>query len=402
MDILVISQYYYPEQFLINEIAPELVNKGHNITVLTGLPNYPEGKVLSDYKFGKNREEELDGVHIIRCTEVGRHKGPMWLMLNYITYPFFATIKLKKIKKKFDVILCYQLSPVIMALPAVKYRKKNKIPLLLYCLDIWPESAQAHIRNDKGFLYKLISKISKSIYKSCDLIAVTSEPFIEYMNGVNDISREKLVYIPQHAGDSLLNMDLTAENTQKVNFMYAGNMGAGQTVDVIVNAVAALKDRDDFLLHLVGDGSRLDELKKLASEKGIEDKVIFHGRHKMSEMADFYKTADVLVITLRGNNFVGNTLPGKLQTYMTTGKPIIGAINGAAKDVIETSGCGACVASGDYNGLARLMADVIENPEKYDKCGENARQYFRGNFTKQVFVERLDNQLKELVKVYKD
>lgn len=394
MKILIISQYYKPEQFLINEIAPQLVANGHNVTVLTGLPNYPEGIVHAEYRNGMRRQENIDGVHVIRCYEHGRGKGRMNLIFNYLSFALATSWQVCKMSG-FDIIFCYQLSPVTMLLPAVIGKRKFKIPLLTYCLDLWPESARAMAGS--GFVYKLIARGAKFLYQQCDKIAVTSRPFLKYFNHINNIPQERLCYIPQHAADDMLNLDLTAENNSIADFMFAGNLGKGQKIEVIIKAAERLRERDDFKIHLVGDGSMRNELEVLVKEIGISDKIIFHGNQPREKMSEWYKKADVLLITLRGDNFVGHTMPGKLQTYMTTGKPILGAINGAAAEVIMESGCGKCVAAEDDAGLATLMLDYLEHPEQFQKCGQMGKEYFKDNFTLDIFMNRLNSELQQCV-----
>ncbi len=389
MKILVVCQYYWPEQFLINEIAPELVRRGHEVTVLTGLPNYPEGIVPEEYRKGK-REEAVEGVQVIRCYERGRSKGKLPLVLNYLSYMWSATRKAKRLGE-FDIVLAYQLSPVTMLAPAVAYKKRHKVPLVNYCLDIWPESAQAYLGT--GSLYRLVGLYSRRLYKACDEIIVTSKPFIHYMMEVNGIPKDRLVYVPQHADGEMLNMDLTAEDNGLADFMFAGNLGKGQKIETIIKAAAILKDRDDFCVHMVGDGSMKSQLEALSAQLGVQDKILFHGRKSKAEMPEWYKKADALLITLRGNNFVGNTMPGKLQAYMTTGKPIFGAINGAAQEVVAEARCGACVPAEDEKKLAQVMQDYIDHPDRYADCGRNARQYFRKHFTMDVYMDRLEKEL---------
>ena len=176
-------------------------------------------------------------------------------------------------------------------------------------------------------------------------------------------------------------------------------MGKGQTLDVILKAAAEIRDKI-FIIHMVGDGSQRKELEALSKTLGIQDKVIFYGNQKREDMADWYKKADALLITLRGNNAVGDTMPGKLQAYMATGKPVLGAINGAANEVIRESRCGACVNAGDYAGLAHLMADFIDNPEKFKECGNNGKKYFLENFTLEKYVDSIENQMKKMVNQY--
>lgn len=395
MKILIVSQYYYPEQFQINGIAPELVRRGHEVTVVCGLPNYPKGEIFEGYE---NRfEEEIDGVEVIRCKNIPRGHNPISLFRNYISFYRNANKVVDALPEDFDVVFSYQLSPITMVLPAIRYKKRTGKPLLLYCLDLWPESAQSHVKFKKGLLYRYIKKLSSNIYNACDRIIVTSKPFIGYLSHKHGITSEKFGYLPQHADDSMLSLDLgKTENDGKIHFMYAGNFGAAQRLDVVIKAATILGKRDDYVIDFVGDGSKREELEALVKENHLEENVVFHGNQKRADMPSFYKKADVLLITLRGNNAVGDTMPGKLQTYMTVGKPILGAINGAAKEVIEDAQCGSCVKAGDYEGLANLMEFYIKHPKEYDVCGKNARYYFRKHFTLEHYMNGLEEELCKL------
>ncbi len=394
MNVLIVCQYYHPEQFLINEIAPELVKRGHRVTVLTGLPNYPGGVVPEEYRRGRRREN-LDGVSVIRCYERGRGRGKLALALNYFSFMLSASRMAGKLESEFDLVLCYQLSPVTMLAPAITCKRRYKIPLLAYCLDIWPESALEQV--GPGVVYRLIAKYSRRLYQQCDRIAVTSLPFVDYLHRVNGIPRDRLVYLPQHANGKMLHLDLTAEDNGRTDFMFAGNLGQGQKLETIIKAAARIRARGDFLVHIVGDGSMRGTLEKLSRESGTADRVVFHGAQPRDGMAQWYSKADALLITLRGNNFVGHTMPGKLQTYMTTGKPILGAVDGAARQVIEEAQCGRCVPAEDDCALAEIMLDYINHREKYSHCGANARNYFMKHFTFEVFMDRLEHEMRMLI-----
>ena len=384
MKILVLCQYFYPEQFLINDIVPELVKRGNEVTVLTGRPNYPDGKIKNGYK----KVDEYKGAKVIRAYEIGRSKG---MLLNYLSFLNSAKKKINKLGD-FDVVFTYQLSPISMAAPFIKYKKKHpNTKSLLYCLDIWPESFNSHM--PLKCVKKIVANYSKKVYQSYDKIVVTSRPFIDYLQRANGISTDKLDYIPQHAVGDLINKDLS-NNNMVPHFMFAGNFGKGQTLDVIIKALS-LVDRD-YVMDFVGSGSTESELKSLTKELGLESKVIFHGRKSYEEMEGMYRQADALLITLRGNNEVGNTLPGKFQTYMSAGKPIFGAINGATNELIKESNCGDCVFAGDYEGLAKIITDYIDYPNKYIDCGKNAREYFANNFTLDIFIDKLEQELQSL------
>lgn len=397
MKILIVSQYYYPEQFLINDIAPELVKQGHKVTVLTGLPNYPKGKVHKEYKFFKNRKQTINGVNIIRCFEIGRRNSSIFLALNYLSFALSASLKVIFLREKYDVVFCYQVSPITMGIPAIVYKKKHKSKLFLYCCDIFPEAVKSHIKSERNIFYKMIAKMSQYIYNQCDHVAVSSTPFIEYHYNVNGVDKKKMSYLPQHSDGIYLNMDMTVPDNECIDFLFAGNIGYGQNIETIIEAVEIIKDIPNYMVHIVGDGSRIVYLKEMVEEKKLNNKIKFHGYYPAIEMQQFYKMADALLITLRGNNFVGMTMPSKLQTYMTTGKPIIGAINGAAQEIIKESQCGVCVNSGDSIALANAMKDFIENTNKYKDCGENGRKYFKNHFTLNQYMQKLESEFKRLV-----
>lgn len=395
MKILIVSQYYYPEQFQINEIAPELVRRGHEVTVVCGLPNYPKGKIFQGYE--SRFEEVIDGVNVIRCKQVPRGDSLVQLVRNYWSYARESKKVIQSLPGDFDVVLGYQLSPITSMLAALEYKKRNGTPVVYYTLDIWPASAEAMLHGKNNPVYWWVKSLSKKIYLGADKVLVTSRPFIDYLRNTHGLLAEKMDYLPQHASPEMLEMNLEAEDNGIADFMFAGNIGKGQRVDVIIKAAAILGARKDYKIHIVGDGRMREELEKQVKENGLEENVVFYGNQKREDMPSFYKKADVLLITLRGNNEVGNTMPGKLQMYMTTGKPILGAINGAAREVIEAAQCGSCVKAGDYQGLAKLMEFYIQHPKEYDVCGKNARYYFRKHFTLNHFINGLEAELKQLV-----
>jgi len=393
--ILIVSQYYYPEQFQINEIAPELVRRGHEVTVVCGLPNYPKGKIFQGYE--SRFEEVIDGVNVIRCKQVPRGDSPIQLVRNYWSFVRESKKVIQSLPGDFDVVLGYQLSPITSMLAALEYKKRNGTPVVYYTLDIWPASAEAMLHGKNNPVYWWVKNLSKKIYLGADKVLVTSRPFIDYLRKTHGLPADMMDYLPQHASPEMLDMNLEAEGNGIADFMFAGNIGKGQRVDVIIKAAAILGARKDYKIHIVGDGRMREELEKQVKENGLEKNVVFYGNQKRDDMPSFYKKADVLLITLRGNNEVGNTMPGKLQMYMTTGKPILGAINGAAREVIEAAQCGSCVKAGDYQGLAKLMEFYIQHPKEYDVCGKNARYYFRKHFTLNHFINGLEAELKQLV-----
>lgn len=397
MKILVVCQYYYPERFRINDICEQLAKKGHAVTVLTGLPNYPAGRVPAEYRWFKKRREIINDVKVMRCFELGRKTGTFSLALNYVSFMIAASVKALFISKDIDIIFVYQLSPVTMALAGIVMKKRTKKPLYLYCCDIWPESAKIKINNEKSVVFCLLKRISKYIYSRCDMISVTSRPFIDYLADSHKISADKINYMPQHAEDDYMNIR-TSKNNDTVDFVFMGNIGMAQDIGCILSAAEHIKQTPGFKIHFVGDGSCLNECKLLAAQKGLEGIAEFHGSYPLEQIHKFYSLADVCILTLKADSLIGHTIPSKLQGYMAAGKPVIGAIDGPAREIIEESGCGICVSAGDSIALAGAMREFIINFSAYKDCGEKGRLYYNKHFTKEMYISKLEVLLEELAK----
>ena len=398
MRILMICQRYWPEQFQITEICEELVARGHDVTALVGIPNYPTGIVPEEYLYGDNREQVHNGVHIIRCEERPREDGVLGLAKNYLSYALAARKKVLELQEEFDVVLTYQMSPVIMALPAATYKRRTKTPVLLYCADIWPDAVKALLPKKCTFLMPIVHKVSKHVYKACDLIATNSEAYIQCFQQEHGIDRSRLRYVPQYAEDSYLEMDLAAKPSGRTVFSIMGNIGRLQDMPCVLEAVDILKSRDDFELHIVGTGSALEDCKKYVADHGLVSHVTFHGRHPFEKMPEFYRMTDACILTLNvpGAPWISSTLPSRLQGYMAAGKPILAAVNGSAASVIEESNCGRSVAAGDSAGLAALMEDFVEHRSSYQQCGANGRKYFKDHFMKARYMDEIEGLLLNL------
>lgn len=391
MNVLVVCQYYRPEPFKIGEICESLQSEGHRVTVLTGLPNYPRGVVSKEYRWGRGRKAVINGVKVIRCFEIGRGADPIRLALNYVSFLASASFRALRIRGDFDVVFVYQLSPVTMAVPGIVAKRRLKKPLLLYSLDLWPESMKALINSEESLLFRLACRASRAIYTECDVIAVTSKPFLDYFEAVHGLPSARMAYLPQHADD--MTVTPRTEPSATTNFVFLGNIGLAQDIPCILSAVALLKGTHDFVVHFVGDGSFLESAMGIVRRDGLEELVVFHGRRPVEEMSRYYSLADACLLSLGGDNWVGLTMPSKLQGYMAAGKPVIGAIDGAAREVINEADCGLCVGAGDAVGLAEAMGRFMSLPERHAGWGHHARKYYEGHFTKGAFMQGLVHEL---------
>lgn len=387
MKILVVCQYYYPEPFRITDICEEFVKMGHQVTVLTGLPNYPEGKILKEYKKKEHLDEIRNGVRVIRCYEHGRGKNAINMFLNYFSFAISGKRKVCKLDKDFDIVFINQLSPVMMAWPGIKYARKHNKKVVLYCYDLWPASLSAGGIRKKTFIYKLFWNISNRIYKSVDHIFVTSKSFIEYFEDEHGINKNKLTYLPQYCEDIFFNVQPRI-NEGVYNYVFAGNIGVMQSVETIIKAAELIKDDKSIMIHIVGDGRDLDNCKKMANGLG---NVIFYGRRPLEEMPIFYAMADAMVVTLSKDELVSITLPGKVQSYMAAGKPIIASIDGEAKIIIEEAKCGLVCNAENYVALAGLFKDFKKTNIKC--LQENSFNYYIKNFTKTIFFDSIISKM---------
>lgn len=398
--ILAVCQHYWPEQFQITDICEELARRGHEVTALVGIPNYPTGVVPEEYIDGKNRVQERNGVRIVRAEEVPRRPGALGLARNYWSFKRGADKRVHDLEGGYDVVFAYQLSPVLMAEPAMRAKRAFGAPVLLYCADIWPDAVRAMLPGGLAFFMPIVRAVSTRIYCGADMVATNSRAYIDCFEGVHGLERSRCRYVPQYADDSYLDMDLTAGPSERTRFMVMGNIGRLQYLRVLMEAVDLLKERDDFELHVVGTGSAIGELESFVSQRGLQEHVVLHGRHPVEEMPSFYRMADACVLTLHvpGAPWISSTLPSRLQGYMAAGKPVLAAIDGSAAEVIAESGCGVAAPATDSAGLAALMADFIDNREKYADCGERGRVYFRENFMRGRYMNEIEALLVEVAK----
>lgn len=393
MKILIVSQHYWPENFRITDIAESLVSRGHQVTVLCGLPNYPKGYIFDGYKHGENRIQDHNGVRIIRAKEIGRRKDIIFRFLNYYSFPYHANKLIRKLDKDFDVVLVNELSPIMSAVPGIKYAKRYNKPLIMYEMDLWPESLLAGGIKKDSFIYKHYKKVSSKIYSEFDKIIVSTKEHIPYIKALPNCESFDIDYLPQYAESIFEDSNYDTIDNGIIDLMFAGNIGKAQSIDTIIKAAALLKDDPKFRFHIVGSGSELDNAKKLASSLGTNN-FIFYGQKPLDEMPDLYKIADAMLVTLEDKPYANMTIPGKVQSYMASGKPIIGSINGSCADFIRNNEIGYVCSSMDSESLANIIKGLDINILK--DMGEHSREVYFKKYSKDIFIGELIKELNKL------
>ncbi len=383
MKILVICQHYYPEPFRITDICEEMVKKGHQVSVCAGTPNYPLGKIYLGYEKGQKSDEVLNGVNVHRCKTAPRKTGALNRLKNYFSFARSSKKYVKKMKGDFDVVFVNQLSPVMMAEAGVKYKKKFGKKLVLYCLDLWPESLCAGGIKKGSFIYNVFKRVSRKIYRSVDKLLITSRAFKGYLQENFGIEDDKIEYLPQYAESQFLNIKEKLQ-TDEFRLLFAGNIGLAQSVDTIIDSARILKD-ENIIFDIVGDGSELEKLKEQAKDL---PNVIFYGRKPLEEMPTFYEKADAMLLTLTSGSMISWTLPGKAQSYMASGRAIVGAIDGETQTVLNESQGGYCGEAENAQLLAENIKKLISSGKAIE-LGRKNREYYLKNFDKDNFITKL-------------
>lgn len=388
MKVLVVSQHYYPENFRITDICETLVKMGHDITVICGYPNYPEGYIYSDYR-GKNKkkhkDEVINGVSIHRCFEIARGHSSFKLFLNYYSVCLSMKRKAKRLKEQFDCVFVNQTSPVMVGWAGIAYARKHHVPCYLYCYDLWPASLAAGGIKKKSIVYKIFNRVSRKVYQRANRVLVTSKSFIEYLVDNHGLDKSKIFYMPQYC-ESLYE-DIKSKEHKGINYVFTGNVGRMQSVETIIRAADLVKNRGDIKIHIVGDGSDLNRCKELADSLQTNN-IVFYGRRQIEDMPGFYSLADAMIITLSKDELISKTLPGKVQSYMAAGKPIVGAVDGEANEIIKESGCGYVCDSEDYESLALLFLNFDKKQAKI--FSKASKDFYLKHFAKNTFFKKLN------------
>lgn len=395
MKILIVTQYYWPENSRVTDIAESLQKEDNEVTVLTGLPNYPQGYIYEGYRKGENRVQEHNGVHIIRAKLIERRHDTLHRLLNYYSFPHYASKLAKKLPGDFDVVLAMEESPIMLVKPAIAYAKKYHKPLIMYEMDLWPESLLAGGITNKSFIYKLYKKVSAKIYSQFDRIVVSTKehiPYIKELPGCKDLDIE---YLAQYADTVFEESNFGNEDNGVIDLMFAGNIGKAQSVDTIIKAAALLKDDSKYKFHIVGSGSELNNIKKLSSELKA-DNVIFYGQRPLEDMPGLYRIADAMLVTLEDKPYANMTIPGKIQSYMAVSKPVIGAINGSCANFIRNNDVGFACPSGDSEALANLIKDL--DLKELKMIGERSKDVYFKKYSKSIFMKRLISTLESMKK----
>lgn len=397
MKILFVSQYFYPETFKGNDIVFDFVKRGHDVTVLTGKPNYPEGKFYKGYGFLNKSTEVIKGAKIIRTPIYPRRNGKgLHLVLNYMSFVFFSYFAcLFRLKGKYDLIFVQQLSPVTMAFPGIWLKKKFNIPLYLWVLDLWPESVLAASNFKNPIIIRFIENIVKKIYNQSDVILISSKYFEKSIKEKLINKNKEIVYLPNWAEDVFINKTSKSIISKPdlplgFNIMFAGNVGESQDFETIIKA-AELTLSHGINWVIVGEGRKLNWIKEQIQLRQLTN-IYLLGRYPIETMPGFFNKADVMLVSLKDEPVFSLTVPAKIQAYMASSKIILGSLNGEGNVIINESGCGYAVNAGNPNLLSEKAIFLKNSPKnKIIEMQMKSKQYYEDHFSKKTLFDSLEN-----------
>jgi glycosyltransferase involved in cell wall biosynthesis len=405
MRLLVVSQYFWPENFRINDLVAELAGRGHQVTVLTGVPNYPDGQVFDAFRRDPSHFNNYEGANVVRVPMLARGSRSLTLALNYLSFALSATfIGAWKLRKQpFDVIFVCQLSPVTVGVPGAFFRWLKKAPMAMWVLDLWPESLRSVGAVKSEFVLSMVERLVRAIYRRCDLILVQSKSFMPLIRKTAGTEKLLVEYLPSWAEGvfGAANKDAPAAEVPVCEgcftVLFAGNLGVAQDFPAVLAAADSLRQRKDIRWVIVGDGRMGSWIRQEIERKGLNDTVHMVGRFPLERMPSFYACADVLLVTLKDGPIFSLTIPGKLQSYLASGIPTLAMLNGEGAEALNASGAGWAVPAGNSVALAEAVRRLAAMPKaERIGMGEKGIEFYRSEFERTGLISKLERRLSDL------
>lgn len=402
MRLLVITQYFWPENFRINDLVRELVQRGHQVTVLTGVPNYPDGHVFPAFKSDASQFARYAGANVHRVPMLQRGKGGLRLLINYLSFAISAsTVGVWKLRgQHYDAVFAYEPSPITVGLPAVALRFTKNAPLLFWVQDLWPETLQAVGAIKSSMILSAVGKLVSFIYKRCDVILAQSKSFIPQILKYAP-AKKRVLYFPNWS-DKVFTSDLlipapeVPSEPSCFSVMFAGNIGEAQDFPAILAAAETLKGHAIRWL-IVGDGRLASWVAEEIKKRGLQEQVLMLGRFPSERMPSFFQHADALLVSLKDEPIFAMTIPSKLQTYLSAAIPVLAMLNGDGADVVRESGSGITCRAGDHEGLARAVLQLSQStPEVRLEMGRKGRELSQREFDRDTLISSLEGWIGEL------
>jgi colanic acid biosynthesis glycosyl transferase WcaI len=398
LNILLVTQYFHPEPFRVNDLARGLRDRNHKVTVLTGMPNYPEGRFYAGYSWFRPANENFEGIHVIRVPLVSRGgEKSLRLALNYLSFALFASLLGPlRCRGRYDLIFVFEPSPITVGLPALLLGLIKRAPVMLWVQDLWPETLSAV--GQRGTTLAIGTWLAGFVHRRCAALLIQSQAFAQSLL-TSGIPASRIHYLPNWAEDLYKSEDAPASFADYRGFriLFAGNLGSSQSLETLLDTAERLQNRHDIHWLIAGDGLMGTWLSEQIRERRLESSITLLGRHPVEKMPAFFAGADALLVTLRSDPVFALTIPSKIQSYLAAGRPILGALDGEGARIINESGAGMVVPAEDAAALTtavtRMAATTIA---ERTTMGRRGREYFEAHFERNRLLDRLETWMHEL------
>lgn len=403
MKVLIVTQYFHPENFRVNDLAVWLAERGHEITVLTGIPNYPTGKYFSGYGLFQRQKETWNSISVIRVAQIPRGGGgALRLALNYISFAFIASLYgLLRLSKVYDVIFVHEPSPITVGIPAIVMHKRSGAPIFFWVLDLWPESVTAAGDVRSSWVLGLLSRLSRWIYGHCEKVLVASRAFIPRV-GAMGVDDERIIYFPNWAEEVFhpcTEIQSPVPLSQGFRVMFAGNIGVAQDFPTILEAAERLKTYPEIQWIVLGEGRMSGWVRQEVTRRGIANSFHLLGSYPPEKMPQFFACADVMLVSLKRTPIFSLTIPGKIQSYLACGRPIVAMLDGEGARIVMESGAGLTCSAEDANGLANAILTLTRmQKDQRAEMGRKGRRYFESNFERAMLFRNLETWMTNTIK----
>lgn len=396
--ILVVSQYFYPETFRINDMCQEWVKRGYKVTVVTGIPNYPMGKIFEGYGFTKKRHEIWNSIEIYRIPLIPRGSGAVGMIANYLSFMIFGIIAGKTKRINADLVFSFEVSPMTQVVTGISFAKRLHVPHYLYVQDLWPENVITVTGINSPLVIKPIDRLVDYVYKNSNEIFATSPSFVRAIcNRKSPVDEQKVHYWPQYAEEFYKPVEKTIAKRTAISYgiadddsfkiIFTGNIGVAQGLQILPQTAKILKE-ENVKFVIVGDGRYLENLKVDIEKNNVQDKFVMIERQKAETIPVLLAACEAAFISFAEDELWTKTIPAKLQSYMACGMPVVAAAQGETARIIEESGCGLYCRQGDATQLSRTIVKMMR--ADLTEMGKKSRKYFENNFDKQVLMDEMD------------
>ncbi|MHB8439304.1 MAG: glycosyltransferase family 4 protein [Acidimicrobiales bacterium] len=391
-------QHFWPETFGINSICEHFVERGCDVDVLCGIPNYPEGRFYPGYSYRRNRRQVHNGIRIRRSFEVPRGSNTnLRVFANYMSFPVSSLLHVPRLLfRRYDRVFIYQLSPVMMAIAGILVGTFRGLPTTMYVLDLWPENLYSVLDVRSSALRRFARAVSHWHYRRADRLIALSETMRDELQSITGLPSSRFLILPQ-ASDPIYESDieddeLRARFSDAFNVVFAGNISPAQDFPTLISAARMLRNEGLERINwiIVGDGMSRGDVEKQVESAGMSDRFFFEGFKPASEIPKYHTVADALYAGLAQSELLGATIPAKVMSYMASGRPVVVAMDGEPQKLVRSAGCGFASGAGDVAALADNIRSLYSmSAEQRREMGLLGRRYHSANLSQDKLLDRL-------------